>query len=488
MHAMSPPPGAAPDDWPAAAAPAAVAALGPPVLDQLSDAELLGHTRGDELERRRVEALLVHRMLEIERRQLHRADGYTSLAAWGRGSQRWSDTEARARQRLAHLARRCPQVLQQLLTGRIGVAQAHLLARLAHAPRVGRYVDWFIDDMLVEAGRLSYADLELHLREWKNLVDQDGPDPERAHRERSLTIGFSDHEFRMVVNGPNIDGAKFVALLNELEQRLYQSDWAACRAEWGEQARPELMRRSPSQRRYDAWTEMLAHVGVPPTFADDPADPTDPTDPADELSDDAIFDSADGRSDASEGSAPTSSAGTTDTSPDGAIEVTVGIVIDLHTYLAGLDGLLGNPTGRDVRPPFGPGRAISHTIDGVLIDPRDAVLASLYGKTRLIVTDEHGMPIQITSTGRLFTGRMREAVLTTAVRCTHPGCLRPATQSQIDHLVPHSHGGATSVRNGGVACSHHNLWRYLTGATTRRRCDGSWTTHRKDGTELAPPD
>lgn len=227
MHAMSSPPDAVPDAVPSGLLPG---------LSWVSDADLVVDVRSDELDRRRVEGLLVHRMLEIERRGLHRVDGYTSLAGWGRGVQRWSDSEARARQRLAHLCRRCPQVLEHLLAGRVGVAQAHLLARLAHAPRVGRFVEWFVDDMLVEAGRLSYADLELFLREWKHLVDQDGPDPARAHRERSLTIGFSDHEFRMVVTGANIDGAKFTALLERIEQRLFDDDWAACRAEWGDQA------------------------------------------------------------------------------------------------------------------------------------------------------------------------------------------------------------------------------------------------------------
>lgn len=260
---------------------------------------------------------------------------------------------------------------------------------------------------------------------------------------------------------------------------------------------------------------MLAHVAVPPDFTDDqPDDHSD--DHSGDHSDDTIFDTPhdhdhdgshdgdhhgdrDGHGDRDAGSRRgTATAGGpttrgtgragTDSSPDGAIGVTVGIIIDLRTYLDGLDRLLGHPTSTGIRPPFGPDRAVSHTIDGVLIDPRDAVLASLHAKTRLIITDDTGLPIQITSTARLFTGRLRDAVLTTAVRCTHPGCLRPATRSQIDHLTPHSHGGPTSIHNAGLACTHHNHWRYLTNATTHRHPNGTYTTHRRDGTDIAPPD
>ena len=173
---------------------------------------------------------------------------------------------------------------------------------------------------------------------------------------------------------------------------------------------------------------------------------------------------------------------------DGAVTTNVDIVIDLHTWMHGLDQLFGEAVQRQLTSPFGPDRAFSHTTDGVLIPARDAALASLVGKVRLVIVGDDGVPIQITSASRLFTGRMRDAVVHLATRCTHPGCNRPSSECEIDHLEPWSAGGATSVDNGAPACRHHNNWRYRAGARTRRRRNGSWATRRRDGTEIAPPD
>ena len=460
MHAITSPPdisGSSPGS-----SPGAVALVAAPRLVFCSDADLVGACRSDELERRRAEGLLIHRMIEIERRQLHAVDGFRCLASWGRGVHRWSAPEARARQHLATLAAQSPTIVQHLLSGRLGVAQAHLIGRTRGDRRTGRYVPMFLDLILDAAASFDYADFELYLKEWKQRVDTDGTDPERAHRERHASIGFSDHEFRFVLTGANIDGVKFAALLHEYEQREFDTDWAACRNEWGDQARPDLMRRDPAQRRYDAFFTLIAEVGPPPP------DP-DPASDSQDADGDGIVAEADDR-------------------PDGAVATTVNIVIDHKTFTDATNQLFGRHLQHDIRPPFGPGRGFCHTFDGVTISARDTVLAALYNKVRLVIVDDNGIPIQITSASRLFTGRIRDAVLMTAVHCTHPGCLRPATECEIDHLTPWSEGGTTNPHNGGPACRHHNNWRYTTGARTRLRTNGSWATHRPDGTDIAPPD
>ena len=232
-------------------------------LGDVADAELLCSCRLDELDRRRVEGVLIHRMVEIERRKLYAADGFTCLAGWGRGVHRWSDIEARSRRNLAKLVVVSPQVLHRLITGRLGVAQAHLLGRLFKTPRVGQFVPLFIDEFLDQAAELSYTDFEQHIRNWRLLVDQDGPDPERAHRQRGASLQFSDHEYRLVINGPAIDGATFKALLKRFEQIEWDADWDAAKEQWGDDARPDLMRRSTQQRRYDAFVNLLAHIDLP---------------------------------------------------------------------------------------------------------------------------------------------------------------------------------------------------------------------------------
>ena len=102
---------------------------GPPPLGGLSDAEVLSFCVDDERERRRTEGLIIHGLIELERRKLYTADGYRDLATWGQGAYRWQPEVARARRNLAKLAITCPQVIEQLLTGRLGVDQAHLIDR-----------------------------------------------------------------------------------------------------------------------------------------------------------------------------------------------------------------------------------------------------------------------------------------------------------------------------------------------------------------------
>jgi hypothetical protein len=453
--------------------------VGLPDLGSLSDEMLSGGAGALEIRRRRDEALLIHRMIEIEHRRLYAADGHRDLAAWGRAVHRWSGPEARARRNLAVLARQCPQVLTRMLSGEIGVAQAHELGRLFRAPRVGRFVPLFVDQILDAAGRFDHADFELYLKEWKRRVDTDGPDPARAHAQRHASLAFSDHEFRLVVTGPNIDGTKLAALLDEFEQAEFDRDWAACREQYGDDARPDLLRRNAEQRRYDAFIRLLAHVHLP-------ADTTHPDDlePDDLEADDREPHDLEPESD----QASTGRAGAPTERPvDGAVTTTVNIVMDLRTFLAGAAELFDVALQRHLASPFGPDRAYCHTLDGILVSAHDAVLAALHGSFRLVVTDDDGIPIQMTSTSRLFTGRLRDAVMTLAVRCTHPGCNCPVTGCEIDHLTPWSQGGATCTCNGSPACRHHNNWRYATNATTRRNPDGSWTTTRSDGTDIAPP-
>ncbi|MEX0848484.1 MAG: HNH endonuclease signature motif containing protein [Ilumatobacteraceae bacterium] len=447
----------------------------------LSDAELLAECRSEELGRRVAEGRLIERMIELDRRRLYVADGYTCLAAWGRGAHRWEPLEARSRRNLVKLVIACPQVLERLLAGGLGVAQAHLLGRLFKAPRIGRFVPLFIDDFLAFAAEHDYVGFEQHCRAWKLLMDQDGSKP--ADWDRRARLGFTDHEFLLSMSGPAADGAKWQALLARFERIEWELDWEHARAVHGDDACSALLARTSEQRRYDALQNLRSHVTLPPRGQrDEPVDAAD----AD------VFADGDGGGGGGGGEADAVSeparARPAEGRPDGAVTTVVDIVVDLQTFLHGLDRVFGIPGNLAQRPPFGPDRARCQTLDGVSIHPRDAALAALYGTVRLVVTDEFGRPVQMTSASRLFTGNLRQAALMGATTCTHPGCLVLTTHCQVDHLVPHSHGGPTQVDNGGPGCRHHNNWRYTARAQTRLRDDGVWTTHRADGSRIAPAD
>ena len=61
------------------------------------------------------------------------------------------------------------------------------------------------------------------------------------------------------------------------------------------------------------------------------------------------------------------------------------------------------------------------------------------------------------SPSRSFTGRLRRAIEVRDRHCQHPsGCDAPASQCDVDHIVPVSEGGVTSQFNGRLECRPHN--------------------------------
>jgi hypothetical protein len=421
-----------------------------------SDAEILARCR--ELEARRRADLAEHIRLfrELEARKLYYADGHRDLAGFGRAEYRWADRDAKAHRDLERFARTCPQVLEQLTIGRVGTAQAFLLARLSRAPRVGMFVAEQIDDFLDHAAKLSFLDFEQYVTAWKYLMDQDGPDPDRAHRNRKASLTRSGLTGVLNVEGPAIDHARLKTLMAHFEEIEFQRDWANAKARFGPDVAVDQLARTATQRRYDAFQELLRHVTLPkmvdPELNDSDGDTVD--------------------------SAP---------EPDGPVQTILNIVIDAESAVHGLEQLLGIDLTAPVRSPFGPDRAFCSTFDGDPIALRDAVLAGIAGKVRIVLRDSNGLPTAMSSASRLFTGAIRDAVLMTATHCTHDGCIVPTSNCQTDHLHPSHHGGATSVENGGLACGHHNRWRYAARVRVTRLADGTIATYRPDGTRIAPP-
>jgi hypothetical protein len=83
---------------------------------------------------------------------------------------------------------------------------------------------------------------------------------------------------------------------------------------------------------------------------------------------------------------------------------------------------------------------------------------------------------------RRFTGALRRIVEIRDGHCQHPsGCDEPAGRCDIDHIVPHSDGGATCLCNGQLLCAHHNrTTKAASDHTARRRA-------RRPATDNLPP-
>jgi hypothetical protein len=407
-------------------------------LRSVDDAALLERSHLVEMDRRRIEADQIRVLAEIETRCLHQDDGHRGIDGYGRGVHRWTSREARERKQLIRLGRAAPEVVDRLSSGALGVAQANLLAVTFSHSRVGDLLIGKLTEFLELAACVSWPNFEAAVVAWRLLMDTDGPDPERAMRDRSATLGRSDHTFDLHANGPIIDGVELDAILTMYEQAEHDRDWAWTRDQFGDTACEALMPRTRLQRRYDALVEIFGDaVARPP------------------------------------GSTP--------------IDPLVNLMIDQYTYAETIATLFGDGTTIAPTAPAGT-RRFSQTTDGQHIPPKDVVLASLYGQIRRVITDGRGVVLDMGHKTRLFTGPARAAVMLIATRCTHPGCLVAASNSQADHLTPHTHGGPTSTSNGGIGCGHHNRWRYLAKAITTLDHQGRWITQRPDGTNIAPPD
>jgi hypothetical protein len=127
------------------------------------------------------------------------------------------------------------------------------------------------------------------------------------------------------------------------------------------------------------------------------------------------------------------------------------------------------------------------TVDGVPVDPRQAVALAFLGHVRRIVVDGAGVVVNAGRLRRLFTGPVRDILQVIEPRCIWLGCTIRAAISQIDHLHSHTNGGATDAANAGVMCRHHNLFKYRNGYHARRGNHGVWHITRPDGTPLQPP-
>ena len=114
------------------------------------------------------------------------------------------------------------------------------------------------------------------------------------------------------------------------------------------------------------------------------------------------------------------------------------------------------------------------TVDGVPVDPRQAVALAFLGHVRRVVVDGAGVVVNAGRLRRLFTGPLRNILQVIEPRCIWLGCTIRAAISHIDHLQGHANGGPTDAANAGVMCRHHNLFKHRNGYHARRDNQGVW--------------
>jgi hypothetical protein len=384
-----------------------------------------------ELQRRRVEAALVAVVGEADRSGAFRVDGHASVAGWCRALGRWSDTEATRRRQVADLAAVSEGFTAAVASGAIGVVQAGELARTFANPRCGAGLVDDLDAFVARADRVPFREFRDRLAQWVIVHDADGAhrDVDYSHTNRDAQFAVFDGIVHGEVRGGAADGTVIVEIWERFRDAEFAADWDATVARFGDDAAFSLMPRTDAQRRFDALTAIFQRAATTT-----PADARTP-------------------------------------------EPLVNLIIDLHT----LDELLNTTPTLSTSCDVWDRRCA--TTDGTPLAPAEIVSAMWWGRTRAVIVDDHGTIVGMGRTRRLFTGRLRDAVLLRSERCVWPGCNLPTRRCQADHLHEHRHGGRTDPDNGAPACGRHNRFK-THGYTVHRGPDGTWHTHRPDGTEI----
>ena len=398
----------------------------------MSAAELGVLARGLDGERRRVEAALAMLVDRVGSACAFGADGHRSVKAWGRATCNWSGGEAARFVKTGRMLARLESAATAAAAGELGVAQMHALGQLVGNPRVAEHLAASEELLVAQAAILDFDDYVSLLAHWEALADESGAhdDHERAHRDRSAHVSIVGERFYLDATGGAATGVELIAVFEQFCRSEWLADWETGVLMHGDAMSPHLMQRSDAQRRADALQ--------------------------------AIFGAA-----AVSGQSPTG-------------EPVVNIVVGYELFEHHLRRALGEePQPLD---PNNPAHRCE-TADGVIIDPYDMLVAAAVGHVRRIVLDSAAVIVDVGRKQRLFTGALRDAVMLVSHRCIWPGCARPASQCEADHILPYSHAGPTAAHNGGPVCGHHNRWK-TRGYQTRRDPNGHWHHYRPDHTEI----
>ena len=135
-----------------------------------------------------------------------------------------------------------------------------------------------------------------------------------------------------------------------------------------------------------------------------------------------------------------------------------------------------------------PGSVVIHVVaDRATVEGSGAVPGFLYGDgivpaeiVRELTKTAELQPITTPTEpepGYTPSRALTEFVRARDVTCRAPGCDRPATDCDIDHTVPHGHGGATHPSNVKCMCRKHHLLKTFWGWQDQQLPDGTiiWT-------------
>ncbi|MEM7092489.1 MAG: hypothetical protein AAF567_05770 [Actinomycetota bacterium] len=306
--------------------------------------------------------------------------------------------------------------------GRLGVDQATLLSKVYANPRVREQFTtdqtWFI----ARAQRLPWHRFEKRIARWVELQDDDGatptPDPSHERRDASIAQDHFSKAWHVRAQLGSIDGSRFNEVFGGYVEAEFAVDWEAAKAELGDAVTRDDLARTDAQRRADALTQMAE-----------------------------------------------------DAAANRKTSVRVKRVHNLVWQGWNAEELFRRWSGAVPRP-LDPDSLGITDLDGNPMQGESAMVDLVAGVFRRVVQDAAGVTIDMSREQRFFTGLARLGVELQSTECYWPGCHRPVTQCQIDHLRSAACGGLTEQSNGGPGCPTHNRVKEA-GYVVTRRADGT---------------
>ncbi|MFN8018888.1 MAG: DUF222 domain-containing protein [Acidimicrobiales bacterium] len=412
---------------------------------------------------RRVAALQVDLLGDIEARGLHTEDGHRSARGLVGFAANTSGAASGRRSKAARMLVGMPVVAAGFRAGRIGVCQVDRIARVHANPRVREQLEAVDAELAVVAERLRFDELDRYLARWEHLADEDGAatKAERDHRRRDFQVRQNlDGTYRLWGGCGSLQGTVTAEVFDAYVRAELEADWAEARQRLGDAATITDLARTDAQRRMDAVEAIFTNA------ADTLAARTGQRIVTNLCIDQTTFERT-----------ATRLTGT-DPGPDPRLPTWWSDLANQPTRNPDTDGDTGNDRTD------GPASYRCEGLDGRPVDPTEAVAATLLvGHIRRVVYGADSVVIDLGRRSRLFTGPARLAVMLTATTCFWPGCTQPVHHCQADHLQPWQDDGPTSPGNGAPACGKHNRWRNH-GYTVQRDPAGNLHIHRPDGTEI----
>jgi hypothetical protein len=235
-------------------------------VDTLSDDDLSGLMVDLHTETARLDAARVALTGAWDARGVWSADGSKSGGAWLAHRTHQPQGAMHGEVRLARRLRTMPATAAALADG--GISGDHA-DRLARANRPGLEDAFSRDEELLVgyAATLSWAEFGGAVAYWEQLATPDETeadaeaqhDTRRAHCSQTLDGTWVLDALLDPISGAIVDDT-----LTEIEAELFAADWAAAKAEHGEQVSLDKLARTSAQRRADALVEMALRARTTP--------------------------------------------------------------------------------------------------------------------------------------------------------------------------------------------------------------------------------